>query len=444
MLVSCPRLSQRRIPLPACFRSVITEYRVIHRRNYRSVPFIFSSSRFSSHFRPFSSQELSVSSSDSHSMSHASRLIGALDQGTSSTRFILFSETGAVVDSHQEEIQQIYTDGQTGWTEQDPVEIFNSCLKCIEAVMKRRRKEEIIAVGITNQRETTVLWDSATGKPLHNAIGQSPFIYIFCTNSPSINIIFSSNMLMIWLLMNPFQFLIWLVLTCSVWHDSRTSDVVSEIIAEQGDADAFRPIVGLPISTYFSAIKLHWILHKAPHLPPQYRRSLSPSLSTALKNNTALFGTVDSWLIWCLTGGINGGVHVTDVSNASRTLLMRLSDCKWDENICSQLKIPMNLLPTIKSSAEIYGRISLGTLAGLPLAGCLGDQQAALVGQLCLSPGTAKNTYGTGCFLLLNTGEKIVTSSKGLLTTVGYQLGPTSPIIYALEGSVAAAAEWWR
>lgn len=241
---------------------------------------------------------------------------------------------------------------------------------------------DVAGIGITNQRETLIVWDRFTGKPLYNAI---------------------------------------------VWSDLRTDELCHIVEAEVGGKDSFRAICGLPISTYFSGLKLRWLQENVP------------SIADAIQNGSAMVGTVDSWLVWSLTGGQNGGVHVTDVSNASRTMLMSLATQQWDEGLCSALKVRKDLLPEIRSNSEIYGHISAGALAGIPLSGCVGDQQAALLGQLCLEPGHAKNTYGTGCFLLANTGDVPVQSAHGLLSTVAFKLGPDAPCKFALEGSVAVA-----
>ena len=239
------------------------------------------------------------------------------------------------------------------------------------------------AIGITNQRETTVVWDKETGKPLHNAV---------------------------------------------VWLDLRTSELCESLTKGPGGQDKFRSVCGLPISTYFSAMKLDWLILNVP------------SVAKAVASGKALFGTIDTWLIWNLSGGVNGGVHVTDVTNASRTMLMDLATCQWSPATCKALNIPMAVLPTIKSCSEIYCKVAGTKLAGVPIAGCAGDQHAAMLGQACFSPGQAKSTYGTGCFMLMNVGEgKPVPSTHGLLSTVCFQLGPNAPVTYALEGSVAIA-----
>uniref|UniRef100_A0A0P4W7J1 Probable glycerol kinase n=1 Tax=Scylla olivacea TaxID=85551 RepID=A0A0P4W7J1_SCYOL len=323
-------------------------------------------------------------------------LVGAVDQGTSSTRFLVFSATtGEVLTYHQVEVAQHYP--KEGWVEQDCNELLKSVHTCILKAVENLKSLEIDpgdikAVGITNQRETTVVWDRTTGLPLCNAI---------------------------------------------VWLDARTASTVEAILKETPgqNKDYLKDLCGLPISTYFSALKLRWLLDNLPEV------------QEAAAQGNLLFGTVDSWLLWNLTGGLDGGLHVTDVTNASRTMLMNISTLQWDANLCKFFKIPMSILPEIRSSSEIYGYITKGPLLGIPISGVLGDQQAALVGQMCLSRGQAKNTYGTGCFLLYNTGTQIVQSEHGLLTTVGYKLGKKSPTIYALEGSVAiagAAVTWLR
>eukprot|EP01113_Clastostelium_recurvatum_P042761 TRINITY_DN6958_c0_g1_i6.p1 TRINITY_DN6958_c0_g1~~TRINITY_DN6958_c0_g1_i6.p1 ORF type:complete len:588 (-),score=105.37 TRINITY_DN6958_c0_g1_i6:8-1591(-) len=323
--------------------------------------------------------------------------IGAIDQGTSSTRFILYDSTGHAVLAHQKEFEQIHP--HPGWVEHDPMTIMETVTQCIHEVVEQMmtsgigKVSDIKAVGVTNQRETTVVWDKATGKPSYNAI---------------------------------------------VWCDARTSGTVSELLEKtpnKEDKDHLRAKCGLPLSTYFSGVKLKWMLDNVQ------------GLRQACENGTALAGTIDSWLIWNLTGGPNGGEHVTDVTNASRTMLMDLATHTWDKDLCSFMEVPHTILPTIKSSAEVYGKFADGPLKGVPLAGCLGDQQAAMVGQQCFNKGEAKNTYGTGCFMLYNTGTDPVQSTHGLLTTVCYQLGPQAPVYYALEGSIAvagSAVKWLR
>lgn len=310
------------------------------------------------------------------------KYVGAIDQGTSSTRFILFDRNGHVCHKHQKEITN-YTP-QPGWVEHDPMQILSSVQDCIQQVMSKEgvSHSEVAAIGITNQRETTIVWDSKTGKPLHNAV---------------------------------------------VWSDTRTRDIVHDLIEKKGSADVFREHCGLPISTYFSGIKLRWLLDNVP------------AIQQACKEKRAMFGTVESWLLWNLTGGVNGGVHATDCTNASRTMLMNINSLKWDDMMIRELGVAPFTLPEIRSNSEVYGALANGPLKGTPISGCVGDQQAALVGQLCLEPGTLKNTYGTGCFMLLNTGTKAIQSTHGLLTTVAAKLGKNKPCMYALEGSIAVA-----
>ncbi|MFL6577245.1 MAG: glycerol kinase GlpK [Povalibacter sp.] len=312
------------------------------------------------------------------------QFIGAIDQGTTSTRFIVFDEAGSIVASAQKEHAQIYP--QPGWVEHSPSEILRNTHEVIEQALARAKLTagNIAAVGITNQRETTVIWDRSSGEALHNAL---------------------------------------------VWQDTRVDPLVAYFAAE-GGKDRFRSQTGLPLASYFSGLKLRWLLD---HVPDARRLAEAGSL---------LFGTIDSWLVWNLTQR----VHVTDVTNASRTQLMNLHSLQWDEELLRTFKIPDAVLPRIASSSEIYGEITDGPLKGVPIAGILGDQHAALMGQTCFDAGEAKNTYGTGCFLLMNTGEKIVASTSGLITTVAYQLG-TQPARYALEGSIAisgALVQWLR
>eukprot|EP00742_Colponemidia_sp_Colp-10_P008664 GILJ01009399.1.p1 GENE.GILJ01009399.1~~GILJ01009399.1.p1 ORF type:complete len:517 (-),score=70.91 GILJ01009399.1:176-1687(-) len=320
-------------------------------------------------------------------------LVGAIDQGTQSSRFMVFDNRGRVVASHQNEHTQIYE--QPGYCEHDPIEILNSVELCISEVAKKLDTKglaisDLKAIGITNQRETTVVWDKNTGKPLHNAI---------------------------------------------VWLDQRTMSTVDDLLATDSNKDRFRPICGLPLNTYFSAVKMKWLMDNVPQV------------KDGIHNGSAVFGTIDSWLIWNLTGGANGGVHVTDVTNASRTMLLNLHTGQWDTDMCNVFGVPKESLPTVRSSAEVYGTISNGPLSNIAIAGCLGDQQAACVGQVCFEQGQAKNTYGTGCFMLMNTGTEVVQSTHGLLTTICYQLGKDQPITYAVEGSVAiagAAVSWLK
>lgn len=323
-------------------------------------------------------------------------LVGAIDQGTSSTRFLVFSANNAeIITYHQIPATQQYP--REGWVEMNPVELLEAVIICMNKVFENMKHlsvdpADIVAIGITNQRETTVVWDTFTGKPLHNAI---------------------------------------------VWQDNRTASTVDQLLAgtPEGNKEYLKPICGLPLSTYFSALKMRWLVDNVP------------AVKAAVDKRTCLFGNMDSWLIWNLTGANKGGLHLTDVTNASRTMLMNIETLKWDPYLCKFFDIPMELLPEIKSSSEIYGYLTGGCFKGVPISGCLGDQQAALVGQMCFSQGQAKNTYGTGCFLLYNTGKSIIHSDHGLLTTVAYQFGRNSPPMYALEGSVAVAGaviNWLR
>lgn len=314
--------------------------------------------------------------------------IGAIDQGTTSTRFIVFGAAGKVVACAQKEHRQIYS--QPGWVEHDAEEIWTRTQEVIAEAMAQARLKagDLAAIGITNQRETTLLWNKRTAKPLHNAI---------------------------------------------VWQDTRVAAEVGRFAKEMGDS-FFRSRTGLPLSTYFSALKLRWLLE---------------NVSGARRQADAgelLAGNIDSFLLWKLTGAENGGLHATDVTNASRTQLMNLNTLQWDDELLRAFSIPQQALPEIRSSSEVYGHVAQGPLKGVAIAGILGDQQAALVGQTCFRSGEAKNTYGTGCFLLMNTGEKPRESKHGLLTTVAYKLGK-EPAQYALEGSVAiggALVQWLR
>ena len=313
--------------------------------------------------------------------------VGALDQGTTSTRFMIFDHGGLVVGIHQKEHEQIFP--KPGWVEHDPAEIWARSQEVIDGALKNAniKASDLAAVGITNQRETAVVWDRNTGKAIHNAI---------------------------------------------VWQDTRTDQIINEF-AKDGGQDRLRSKVGLPLATYFSGPKVKWMLDNV-----QGARERAEA-------GDLLFGNIDTWCIWNLTGGTNGGVHVTDVTNASRTMLMDLQTLDWDDEILALMGIPRSMLPAIKSSSAVYGQ-GVGTLAGIPIAGDLGDQQAALFGQTCFSAGEAKNTYGTGCFMLMNTGTKVVPSKSGLLTTLGYKIGD-QPAVYALEGSIAitgALVQWLR
>lgn len=313
--------------------------------------------------------------------------IGAIDQGTTSTRFIVFDQNANIVASDQKEHRQIYP--SPGLVEHDAVEIWSNTQDVIQNAMRKSglHSEDIHALGITNQRETTVLWNKETGQPYYNAI---------------------------------------------VWQDTRTQSICEQL-SQTGGIDRFRNKTGLPLATYFSGPKIRWLIENNPHIRNDIKKGL------------VLFGNMDTWLIWNLTGGIRNGVHVTDISNASRTMLMDIGTLKWDDGLASELGVPMSILPKIVSSSEIFG-YTQSVLNHVPIAGDLGDQQAALFGQGCYSKGEAKNTYGTGCFLLMNTGTTPVISKNGLLTTAGYRIGNEAPI-YCLEGSVAIAGalvQWLR
>ena len=326
------------------------------------------------------------------------KYVGAIDQGTTSTRFMVFDHSGGVVAVDQREHEQIYP--KPGWVEHDPLEILGRCREVIGGALAKAglTAADLAAVGVTNQRETTVVWDRQTGRPIHNAV---------------------------------------------VWQDTRTDGLIAEL-ARDGGQDRFRSKVGLPLATYFSGPKIRWLLDNVP------------GAREKAEAGDLLFGTIDSWVIWNLTGGAGAsaggagagagtGVHVTDVSNASRTMLMDLRTLDWDASMLAAMDVPRSMLPAIRASSEVYGE-AVGELAGVPIAGDLGDQQAALFGQTCFAPGEAKNTYGTGCFMLLNTGTAPVTSKAGLLTTLGYRIG-SEPATYALEGSIAitgALVQWLR
>jgi glycerol kinase len=317
-----------------------------------------------------------------------SSYLGAIDQGTTSTRFVVFDRSGRIVSIAQKEHEQIYP--KPGWVEHDPEEIWRRTQEVIVDAMQQRalRPKDLAAIGITNQRETTVLWNRKTGRPVHNAL---------------------------------------------VWQDTRTENDVAEF-SENGGQDRFCSKTGLPLATYFSSLKIRWILN--------YIREAQE----LAKTEDLLFGNIDTYLVWKLTGGANGGIHITDVTNASRTQLMNLQSLSWDKELLDVFGIPQNILPKIVSSSEIYGHAKLDAIMDVPVAGILGDQQAALVGQTCFEPGHAKNTYGTGCFLLMNTGTTPVSSKHGLLTTVAFQFGK-QPAHYALEGSIAitgALVQWMR
>ena len=314
--------------------------------------------------------------------------IGAIDQGTTSTRFMVFDKSARVVAVAQKEHEQIFP--KPGWVEHDALEILRRTEEVIAEALSQHglRASDLAAIGITNQRETTVLWERKTGKPVANAI---------------------------------------------VWQDTRVAEDVARF-AKNGGQDRFRAQTGLPLSTYFSGLKLRWLLQ---NVPGAREKAAAGEL---------LFGNIDTFLLWNLTGGSQGGVHVTDVTNASRTQLLNLKTLDWDAELLDAFEIPRAVLPQVRSSSEVYGAASLSAIAGVPITGILGDQQAALVGQACFRPGEVKNTYGTGCFLLMNTGERLVASSFGLLTTVAYKFG-SGPAHYALEGSVAitgALVQWLR
>lgn len=321
-------------------------------------------------------------------ISLTSDYIAAIDQGTTSTRFIVFDRSGRIVCLAQKEHRQILP--RPGWVEHDPEEIWQCTVEVIHKALGQRdlRPQNLAAIGITNQRETTLLWNRKTGKALANAV---------------------------------------------VWQDTRTDGYVEEF-SRSGGQDRFRAKTGLPLATYFSALKIRWLLENLP------------GLREKAEAGEIAFGTMDTFLTWKLTGGVESGVHVTDVTNASRTQLMNLATLIWDEELLDVFRIPRAILPRICSSSEVYGHAQLDELRGVPIAGILGDQQAALVGQACFQKGEAKNTYGTGCFLLMNTGERPVQSKCGLLTTVAYKFGDQAAR-YALEGSIAIAGalvQWAR
>jgi len=315
------------------------------------------------------------------------RFIGAIDQGTTSTRFIVFDHQGNIIAVDQKEHKQYFPG--PGLVEHDAIEIWKNTQDVIQNAIRKSglKSADIDAIGITNQRETTVLWNKLTGEPYGHAI---------------------------------------------VWQDTRTDEICTQL-SLSGGIDRFRKKTGLPLATYFSGPKIQWILEN------------HPEIWSDVEKRIVLFGNIDSWLIWNLTGGTIGGIHVTDVTNASRTLLMDIETLDWDQELLNMMGIPDSILPKIVSSSEIYG-YTQNTLDKIPIAGDLGDQQAALFGQGCYRIGDAKNTYGTGCFMLMNTGETPVISNNGLLTTVGYKLG-SSPAIYCLEGSIAIAGalvQWLR
>lgn len=313
----------------------------------------------------------------------------AVDQGTTSSRAIVFDHDGRVVSVGQKEHEQIYP--HAGWVEHDPMEIWRNTREVIGEALGRAdiNRHVIAGVGITNQRETTIIWDKKTGEPVYNAI---------------------------------------------VWQDARTTKRCRQLI-EDGGREQFREITGEPISVYPSATKIEWILNNVE------------GAREKAEAGDLLFGTPDTWLVWKMTGGVDGGVHVTDVTNASRTMLMNLKTLDWDDRMCDYFDIPKAMLPQIRSSSEVYGHgMKTSLLIDTPIAGILGDQQAATFGQACFSPGMAKNTYGTGCFTLINTGHEPTSSENGLITTVLYKIGEQKPV-YALEGSIAVAGslvQWLR
>lgn len=315
------------------------------------------------------------------------KFVLAIDQGTTSTRAMVFNQQGKIVGIKQTEHQQYYP--KAGWVEHDPLEIWSAVEYVIRSVLNEQNltEKDLAAVGITNQRETTVIWDRFTGKPYHPAI---------------------------------------------VWQDTRT-DAICNQLAKEGGQGRFREKTGLPLATYFSGPKIAWMLSNVP------------GLRQAADEGRAIFGNIDTWIAWNLTGGINGGLHLTDVTNASRTMLMNLQTLDWDADMLAIFNIPAGMLPKIMPSSQVYGEIKDVT-PGVPLAGILGDQHAALFGQTCFDAGDAKNTYGTGCFMLMNTGNKPVPSQYGLLSTLGYKIGD-QPAVYALEGSIAIAGalvQWLR
>jgi glycerol kinase len=316
--------------------------------------------------------------------------VAAIDQGTTSTRCMIFSHSGEVVAVDQKEHEQIFP--KAGWVEHNPEEVWTNTREVTAGALAKAdlHADDIVAVGITNQRETAVVWERSTGKPVYNAI---------------------------------------------VWQDTRTDRICNELGALGGGQERYRAKTGLPIATYFSGPKTRWILDNVE------------GARARAEAGELMFGNMDTWVLWNMTGGPDGGVHVTDPTNASRTLLMDLSTLSWDPDIAAEIGVPLSMLPEIRSSSEEYGRVrERGVLAGVPISGILGDQQAATFGQACLSPGEAKNTYGTGNFVLLNTGTEQVMSKNGLLTTVCYKIG-SADTVYALEGSIAVTGslvQWIR
>lgn len=322
-------------------------------------------------------------------MSDDEKFVLAIDEGTTSARAIVFNHSGQIVSVGQKEFEQIFP--RAGWVEHNPVEIWESVREVVGSALSKAQinRHQLAAVGITNQRETAVVWDRTTGEPVYNAI---------------------------------------------VWQDTRTQKICDELAGDEG-ADRFKDICGLPLATYFSGPKVKWILDNVE------------GARAKAEAGDLLFGNMDTWVLWNLTGGVEGGVHVTDPTNASRTMLMNVRTLQWDDSMLEAMGIPASMLPQIKSSSEIYGYgRKNGLLIDTPIAGILGDQQAATFGQACFNQGNAKNTYGTGCFMLMNTGEEPVFSKNGLLTTVCYKIGDR-PTVYALEGSIAVAGslvQWLR
>jgi len=317
------------------------------------------------------------------------KYIFAIDQGTTSTRAIIFDHAGSIVSTGQLEHEQIFP--RAGWVEHDPMEIWGNTRQVIGQALSKANltRHDIEAVGITNQRETAVVWDRTTGLPVYNAI---------------------------------------------VWQDTRTQAIVDRLAAD-GGGDRFKKIVGLPLATYFSGTKIAWILENVD------------GAREKAEAGDLMFGTTDTWVLWNLTGGLEGGVHLTDVTNASRTLFMNLETLEWDDEILAAFGVPRSMMPEIRSSSEVYGTVNEHSLLReVPIAGILGDQQAATFGQAAFDQGEAKNTYGTGNFLIFNTGTEIIHSENGLLTTLGYKLGDAEPH-YALEGSIAVTGsliQWMR
>ncbi|XP_049772196.1 glycerol kinase-like [Schistocerca cancellata] len=318
----------------------------------------------------------------------SSPLIGVINEGTNTASFVVCSvKTWEEIVYHTERIKQICP--HEGWQEQDPMEIIDLVRKCISETLLKMEEQgidisRIVTLGITNQRETSILWDSTTGQPLYNAI---------------------------------------------VWSDIRAVSLIDNVLAKVPDNDknALKPICGLPISTLFSALKIRWMIENVPEI------------RKAIREQKCMFGTVDTWIVWNLTGGVKGGLHITDVTNASRTMLMNIESLQWDSVLCRYMQVPKEILPTIHSSSEIYGYVAEGQLKNIPISGILGNQQSALIGEMCLNEGEAKSTYRAGCFVVYNTGTTRIDSSHGLVTTVAYQLGKSASPNYALEGSVAVA-----